>query len=318
MSDAGLMGAGEFRYRAQPKWETMPEGYEWREVAGVATDAADNVYVFNRGEHPMIVFDRDGKFVKSWGEGVFTRAHGVSVGPDNTLYCTDDGDHTVRQCTLDGEVLMTLGLPGEPAPLFSGEPFNRCTHTALDPKTGDIYVSDGYGNSRVHKYSAEGRLLFSWGAPGTDPGEFSIAHNIVTDADGYVYVADRENHRIQIFDSEGNFEDQWPNVHRPCALYISAEQHIYVGELGWGMAVQRNVPNIGPRVSVLDRRGNALARLGSGYGLGAGEFISPHGICVDSERSVYVGEVARTNMSNAGEDVPDDVRTLQKLARVEK
>ena len=234
MSDAGLMGAGEFRYRAQPKWETMPEGYEWREVAGVATDADDNVYVFNRGEHPMMVFDRDGRFVRSWGEGVFTRAHGVSVGPDNTLYCTDDGDHTVRQCALDGEVLMTLGLPGEPAPLFSGQPFNRCTHTALDPKTGDIYVSDGYGNSRVHKYSAEGRLLFSWGAPGTDPGEFSIAHNIVTDADGYVYVADRENHRIQIFDSEGNFEDQWPNVHRPCALYISAEQHIYVGELGLG------------------------------------------------------------------------------------
>lgn len=316
MSDAGVMGSGEFRYRAQPKWETMPPGYEWREVAAVATDGDDNVYVFNRGEHPMMVFDKDGNFVRSWGEGVFTRAHGVSVGPDNTLYCTDDGDHTVRQCTLDGEVLMTLGLPGEPAPAFSGEPFNRCTHTALDPKTGDIYVSDGYGNSRVHKYSAEGRLLFSWGAPGTDPGEFSIAHNIVTDADGYVYVADRENHRIQIFDSEGNFEDQWPNVHRPCALYISADQRIYVGELGWGMGVQRNVPNIGPRVSVLDRRGNALARLGSGYGLGEGEFISPHGICIDSEGSIYVGEVARTNMGNAGEVAPDDLRTLRKMVRV--
>lgn len=316
MSDAGVMGSGEFRYRAQPKWETMPPGYEWREVAAVATDGDDNVYVFNRGEHPMMVFDKDGNFVRSWGEGVFTRAHGVSVGPDNTLYCTDDGDHTVRQCTLDGEVLMTLGLPGEPAPAFSGEPFNRCTHTALDPKTGDIYVSDGYGNSRVHKYSADGRLLFSWGAPGTDPGEFSIAHNIVTDADGYVYVADRENHRIQIFDSEGNFEDQWPNVHRPCALYISADQRIYVGELGWGMGVQRNVPNIGPRVSVLDRRGNALARLGSGYGLGEGEFISPHGICIDSEGSIYVGEVARTNMGNAGEVAPDDLRTLRKMVRV--
>lgn len=316
MSDAGVMGSGEFRYRAQPKWETVPPGYEWREVAAVATDGDDNVYVFNRGEHPMMVFDKDGNFVKSWGEGVFTRAHGVSVGPDNTLYCTDDGDHTVRQCTPDGEILMTLGLPGEPAPAFSGEPFNRCTHTALDPKTGDIYVSDGYGNSRVHKYSADGRLLFSWGAPGTDPGEFSIAHNIVTDADGYVYVADRENHRIQIFDSEGNFEDQWPNVHRPCALYISADQRIYVGELGWGMGVQRNVPNIGPRVSVLDRRGKALARLGSGYGLGEGEFISPHGICIDSEGSIYVGEVARTNMGNAGEAVPDDLRTLQKLVRV--
>ena len=164
-------------------------------------------------------------------------------------------------------------------PCSGGDPFNRCTHTALDPKTGDIYVSDGYGNSRVHKYSPDGKLLFSWGAPGTDPGEFSIAHNIATDADGYVYVADRENHRIQIFDANGNFEDQWPNVHRPCGIYISPDQQVYVGELGWGMAVQRNVPNIGPRVSILDRRGNTLARLGSGYGTEVGQFISPHGIC---------------------------------------
>lgn len=317
MTDESVLGSGDFRYRPAPNWETLPPGYKWREVAAVAVDGSDNVYVFNRGEHPMMVFDSDGNFIKSWGEGVFTRAHGVSLGPDDTLYCSDDGDHTVRQCTLDGKVLMTLGVPGEPAPLFSGDPFNRCTHTALDPKTGDIYVSDGYGNSRVHKYSPDGKLLFSWGAPGTDPGEFSIAHNIVTDSDGYVYVADRENHRIQIFDSNGRFEEQWPNVHRPCARYISREQHIYVGELGWGMSVQRNVPNIGPRVSALDRRGNTLARLGSGYGLGEGQFISPHGICIDSANSIYVGEVAHTNMSNSGETPPDDLRTLQKLVRIE-
>ncbi len=312
MTDA-IMGSGDFKYRVEANWHTLPSGFHWREVAAVTVDDHDNVYVFNRGEHPMIVFDSEGHFLRSWGEGLFTRAHGVSLGPDDTLYCTDDGDHTVRQCTLDGEVLMTLGLPGEPAPAFSGEPFNRCTHTATDPKTGDIYVSDGYANSRVHKYSPDGRLLFSWGAPGTDPGEFSIVHNIVTDADGYVYVADRENHRVQIFDSKGRFEEQWPNVHRPCALYISAQQHIYVGELGWGMAVHRNVPNIGPRVSVLDRRGNTLARLGSGYGLEDGQFISPHGICIDSERSIYVGEVAHTNISNSDETPPADLRTLQKL-----
>ena len=315
MADNCTLGSGDFTYCVEPNWQTMPPGYEWREVAAVAVDGNDNVYVFNRGEHPMMVFDKDGDFVKSWGEGVFSRAHGVSLGPDNTLYCSDDGDHTVRQCTLDGEVLMTIGVPGEPAPLFSGDPFNRCTHTALDPKTGDIYVSDGYGNSRVHKYSPDGKLLFSWGAPGTDPGEFSIAHNIVTDADGYVYVADRENHRIQIFDANGNFEEQWPNVHRPCGLYISPEQHIYVGELGWGMGVQRNVPNIGPRVSVLDRRGNTLARLGNGYGTDVGQFISPHGIAVDSSKNIYVGEVSHTNISNSGETPPDDLRTLQRLTK---
>ena len=315
MADNCTLGSGDFAYSVEPNWQTMPPGYEWREVAAVAVDGNDNVYVFNRGEHPMMVFDKDGNFVKSWGEGVFTRAHGVSLGPDDTLYCSDDGDHTVRQCTLDGDVLMTIGIPGNPAPLFSGDPFNRCTHTALDPKTGDIYVSDGYGNSRVHKYSPDGKLLFSWGAPGTDPGEFSIAHNIVTDADGYVYVADRENHRIQIFDANGKFEEQWPNVHRPCGLYISPEQHIYVGELGWGMGVQRNVPNIGPRVSVLDRRGNTLARLGNGYGTDVGQFISPHGIAVDSAKNIYVGEVSHTNISNSGETPPDDLRTLQRLTK---
>ena len=315
MADNCTLGSGDFAYSVEPNWQTMPPGYEWREVAAVAVDGNDNVYVFNRGEHPMMVFDKDGNFVKSWGEGVFSRAHGVSLGPDDTLYCSDDGDHTVRQCTLDGDVLMTIGVPGEPAPLFSGDPFNRCTHTALDPKTGDIYVSDGYGNSRVHKYSPDGKLLFSWGAPGTDPGEFSIAHNIVTDADGYVYVADRENHRIQIFDANGKFEEQWPNVHRPCGLYISPEQHIYVGELGWGMGVQRNVPNIGPRVSVLDRRGNTLARLGNGYGTDVGQFISPHGIAVDSAKNIYVGEVSHTNISNSGETPPDDLRTLQRLTK---
>ena len=279
MATGVTLGSGQYTYKVEVNWETVPEGYGWREVPGVATDDDDNVYLFTRGDHPMMVFDSSGNFIKSWGEGVFERAHGISKGPNNTLYLTDDGDHTVRQCTLDGEVLMTIGLAGKPAPLFSGEPFNRCTHPALDPKTGDIYVSDGYGNSRIHKYSADGNLLFSWGAPGTNPGEFSIAHNIVTDKDGLVYVADRENHRIQIFDDQGKFVDQWPNVHRPCGLYIDDEEGLmYVGELGWGMSVNRNVPNIGPRVSVLNMKGEVLAHLGNGYGMETGQFNSPHGI----------------------------------------
>ena len=310
------LGSGEYTYQVEADWQTMPAGFTWREVAAVATDDSDNVYVFHRGDHPMMVFDSEGNFVKSWGEGVFSRPHGVSKGPNNTLYCTDDGDHTVRQCTLDGEVLMTIGLPDQPAAPFSGEPFNRCTHTALDTKTGDIYVSDGYGNSRVHKYSPDGKLLFSWGGPGTDPGEFSIVHNIITDKGGLVYVADRENHRIQIFDDQGKFLDQWPNVHRPCGLYIDDEERIYVGELGWGANVNRNVPNIGPRVSVLNKKGETLARLGNGYGLDAGQFIAPHGICLDSKGNIYVGEVGHTNISNSGETPPADLRTFQRLTKV--
>ena len=141
MTNGSLLGSGDFRYRPAPNWETLPPGYKWREVAAVAVDGSDNVYVFNRGEHPMMVFDSDGNFIKSWGEGVFTRAHGVSLGPDNTLYCSDDGDHTVRQCTLDGDVLMTLGVPGEPSPLFSGDPFQSLhAHRARPQDGGHICI----------------------------------------------------------------------------------------------------------------------------------------------------------------------------------
>ena len=311
------LGSGQFTYEVEVNWESLPPGYRWREVAAVATDSKDNVYVFNRGDHPMIVFDKDGNFLRSWGEDFFVRPHGITVGPDDTLYCTDDGDHTVRKCTLDGEVLMTIGVPGKPAELFSGDPFNRCTHVAIDPQSGELYVSDGYGNSRVHKYTPDGKLLFSWGEPGTDEGQFNIAHNIVTDKDGWVYVADRENHRVQIFDRNGKFETQWPNLHRPCALYITEEQNIYIGELGWGMAVNRNLPNIGPRISVVNTKGETLARIGHlGYGLEVGQFISPHGICLDSNQNIYVAEVAHTNISHT-ETPPDNVRSFQKLVKAD-
>ncbi|MEN9498196.1 MAG: hypothetical protein RIS83_15, partial [Pseudomonadota bacterium] len=140
----GIFGSGDFRYEAVPNWGRLPEGWHFKEVAAVAVDSQDRVFVFSRGEHPVIVFDRDGKFLTSWGKGIFSRPHGLHMGPDDTLWCTDDGDHSVRKCTLDGRVLMTIGLPGSPAPYMSGRPFNRCTHTALSPE-GDIYVSDGYG-----------------------------------------------------------------------------------------------------------------------------------------------------------------------------
>ena len=155
------VGTAPYTYEVAEGWGVLPDGWSFREAAAVGTDSNDNVYVFNRGEHPMIVFDREGNFLRSWGEGLFPRAHGVTMGPDDTIYCTDDGDHTVRKCKLDGTVLFTLGLSGKHAPFMSGDPFNRCTHVAIDPANGDLYVSDGYGNARVHKYSPDGKLLFS-------------------------------------------------------------------------------------------------------------------------------------------------------------
>ena len=321
-----VMGSGEHRYRVVENWAKLPEGWEFKDAAAVAVDSKDQVYVFNRGEHPMMVFDRHGNFLRSWGEGgMFPRAHGLHIDAGDNLYCTDDLGHVVRKCTPEGKVLLEIGVPGQPSPYMSGLPFHRCTHTALSPE-GDIYVSDGYGNARVHKYSPDGKLLLSWGEPGTDPGQFNIAHNIVTDAEGWVYVADRENHRVQVFDGEGKYETQWVNLHRPCGLFCcegkgpTRKLEFLIGELGPGMPVNRNMPNIGPRLSIVDGGGNLVARLGgdAGPGLETGKFIAPHGLALDSHGDIYVGEVSYTEYPKAFPDspIPWRMRSLQKLEKV--
>ncbi len=318
---AAILGSGEHRYRVIENWAKLPEGWEFKDVAAVACDSQDRVYCFNRGEHPMMVFDRDGKFLRSWGEGQYPRAHGLHIDANDILYLTDDGGHVVRKCTTDGKVLLELGVPGKPSPYMSGEPFHRCTHTALSPK-GEIYVSDGYGNAKVHKYSPDGKRILSWGEPGTGEGQFNIVHNIVTDAEGWVYVADRENHRVQVFDGNGRYETQWVNMHRPCGLYCcrGPKMRFLIGELGPSMPVNRNVPNIGPRLSIVDARGKLIARLGgeAGPGLEAGKFIAPHGLAVDSRGDIYVGEVSYTDFPKAFPDIPipKGMRSLQKLEKV--
>ena len=316
-----ILGSGGHRYRVVEDWAKLPEGWEFKDAAAVACDSQDRVYVFNRGEHPMMVFDREGKFLRSWGEGSYPRAHGLHIDANDILYLTDDAGHVVRKCSTDGKVLLELGVPGKPSAYMSGEPFHRCTHTALSPK-GEIYVSDGYGNAKVHKYSPDGKRLLSWGEPGTGEGEFNIVHNIVTDAEGWVYVADRENHRVQVFDGNGKYETQWVNLHRPCGLYCcrGAQLKFIIGELGPGMPVNRDMPNIGPRLSIVDGKGKTLARLGgeAGPGLETGKFIAPHGLAVDSRGDIYVGEVSYTEYPKSFPDrkIPWRMRSLQKLEKV--
>ena len=314
-----ILGEGEHRYEVVENWGKLPPGLRYSEVAAVGVDSKDNVYVFARGQNPMIVFDRAGNFLRTWGQGLFTRAHGLHIGTDDTLYCTDDGDHTVRHMTTDGKMLMEIGIPGKPAEYMSGEPFHRCTHTALSP-SGDIYVSDGYGNARVHKYSPDGKLLFSWGEPGTNPGEFNIVHNICCDDDGWVYVADRENHRIQVFNGQGKYETQWNNMHRPCGLCMTRGKNAiaYIGESGPSMSVNVNSPGIGPRVSLWTLEGKRIAQVGDATRVKPSQFTSPHGVAVDSRGDIYVGEVARTAMKNKGTPIPDDqdITSLQKLVKV--
>jgi DNA-binding beta-propeller fold protein YncE len=314
------MDAYQFSYEPVDDWARLPDDVEFGDVAGVGVDRADRVYVFHRGRHPLIVFDRDGNFLRHWGDGIFLRPHGVHMAPDDTIYLTDDGDHSVRQCTLDGRILLTLGMPGHPAPFMSGQPFRRCTHTALSP-AGEIYVSDGYGNACVHKYAPDGTHLKSWGEPGAGPGQFNLPHNIACDSDGWVYVADRENHRIQVFDGDGHFETEWHNLHRPSGMYLAPGQCplCYVGEIGPYYEFSRGAPNLGPRLSILDHQGNVLTRIGSepAAGTGRGQFLSPHGIAVDSRGDIYVGEVSYTAWPSLFPDrpAPKRIRSLQKLKK---
>jgi DNA-binding beta-propeller fold protein YncE len=321
-ADPIILGTGQYRYRVLPEWGKLPPGYTYGDSAAVCVDSKDNVYVFTRGAHPVIVYDRNGNFLRSWGEDIgFTNAHGAAVGPDDMLYLTDDFGAAVRKCTPDGRVVLTIGTANKPAPAFSGDPFNRCTHTALSPQ-GDIYVSDGYLNARVHKYSPDGKLLFSWGEPGTDPGQFNLVHNIACDDDGWVYVADRENHRVQVFDGSGKYETQWHNLMRPCGLFVTRgkEPIAIVGELGpeTVATLTKGVPNLGPRLSIVSDKGEILTHLGhQPIGEGVGQFIAPHGIALDSHGDIYVAEVANTYWPILYGAKPDhELRSLQKLVRV--
>jgi DNA-binding beta-propeller fold protein YncE len=312
------MGSGRFTYEAQAGWAKLPKGWSFLEVVDVAVDAQDRVYVFTRGEHPLLIFDREGNLLASWGEGLFKRPHGITMGPKETLYLIDDGGHAVYQFTLGGKLLMTLGTPGKGAGFMSGQPFNQPTKVARDPKTGELYISDGYGNARVHKYTSAGKYLFSWGECGTDPGQFNLVHSVVLDRAGRVFVADRENHRIQIFDSQGKFLAIWNNVHRPCGLHIAGEgeELVYVGELAPPFPFSQNYPNVGGRISIYDLKGNRLARLGD---IRAGEephqFLAPHGLAVNSRGDIYIGEVSWTFRGKTLSP-PRELPSFRKLVKV--
>jgi DNA-binding beta-propeller fold protein YncE len=315
------LGVRPASYVLEPEWARLPPGLRLGDVAGVAVDQDDRVYIFNRGAHPMVVLDREGKFLRSWGEGIFTRPHGVDIGRDGYVYCTDDGDHTVRQFTPEGTSILEMGVPGRGAESMSGRPFNRCTHTALSPD-GDIYVSDGYGNAHVHKFSADGRHLRTWGGPGSGPGQFNLPHNICCDAEGWVYVADRENNRIQIFDGEGRFETQWRGLQRPCAMCIQLRSpgQVYIGGLAPFRAAEELGPGQGPRITILTRQGDIAQQIGGERpGIAPTQYIAPHGIAVDSGGNIFLGEVAHAAWVHyfPNAPCPPDITTFRKLAKAD-
>ena len=244
-----IIGEGDFRYEHIIDWHKMPEGARLIETPGVAVDSQDDVYAFSRNpDYPVMVFNQDGDFVRGFGKGIFgNRTHGIYVGPEDTIYCVDDGIHTITKFTREGELLMTIGTPGVSSEIWKGEPFNRPTHAAVSRETGHIYISDGYGNFNIHKYTGDGEYVKSWGGPGIDPGEFLRPHNIAVDNDDRVLVADREAHRIQVFDGEGNVLDVWNNIHMPNGMTIGPDDNIYVGELPGATQADPTPPRHGHR-----------------------------------------------------------------------
>ncbi len=313
-----ILGSGRFTYEVQTDWAKLPAGWRFLEVVDVAVDSKERVYVFSRGEHPVMVFDRQGNFLASWGEGLFKRPHGMTLAPDETLLVTDDGAHAVYQFTLNGKLLMTIGTPGKGADFMSGRPFNQPTKVAVHPKTGELYIADGYGNARVHQFSAKGGYRQSWGESGTDPGQFNLVHSVAIDPGGRIFVADRENHRIQIFDGQGRFLAQWNNMHRPCGLHIGGgkEPLVFVGELATSLPVNQKYPRIGARVSLYNLSGELLARLGDNHaGDEPHQFWAPHGIAVDSRGDIYVGEVS---FSFRGKSLspPQELPSFRKLVKL--
>jgi len=317
------VGSGDFIYEVIHDWGQLPAGWSFGSVPNGACDSQGRVYVFSRSEHPVIIFDSEGHFLGSWGEGVFSRPHGILITPDDMVYCTDDKDHTVRKCTIDGKVLMTLGTKDQPTDTGydgkdwrtierSGPPFNRPTNLALSPE-GEMFVSDGYGNARVHKFSPEGKLLFSWGEPGDGPGQFAIVHSVRTDKEGTVYIADRENSRIQLFTPSGEFITQWTNMQKPQGFYMGPDGLLYTTEKPVKRPDGKAPGFLPPRVSIWDTDGKLLARWGGEDLTKPGNFFAPHGIWGDSRGDLYIGELSTDGLRG---DAPAAYPLLHKLVRV--
>ncbi len=282
------VGSGSYRYDVAEGWGKLPEGYEWGQIGAVAVDNQDRVHVCTRTEHPVLIFDRNGNFLQSWGEGILVDPHGIYFDREDNVFYVDRKPGVVIKFNAGRQKVWETGDRDHPSDtgftrenrtvLRGAGPFNHPTDIALSA-SGDFYVSDGDRNARVHKFSADGTLLFSWGEPGDGPGQFNRPHS-VWESDGRVFVADRDNHRIQIFDADGKYLDSWTGFVQPAKIFVDGRGIMYVAELKG-------------RVSLLGSDGKLLARWGDPEKrtLEPGMFAAAHSIWADRHGDFYVGEV---------------------------
>ena len=279
------VGSGAHTFEAIEDWAKLPPGWS-APMAAMTVDSHDRVYGFNRGEHPVIVFDKNGNYLYSWGDGMFVFPHAIRADSEDNIWIVDRDRCQVFKFTARGELLLTIGTRGQRSDTGAdntsfastnyklvtrpGGPFNMPTGVAV-ADSGDIFITDGYANCQVHRFSPEGKHLYSWGAPGTGPGQFRLPHGIWIDRKGRVLVADRENDRVQVFAQSGEFIAQWPTkVIGPATFWVDSNDNVYVPEHNGGI------------FSVLTLDGELLARWG-----GSERTRKCHSVAGDSEGNVY-------------------------------
>ena len=263
------------RYKVVEGWAKVPAGFEFDKVTGIAVDKRGRVYATGGKGDPVLMFSSEGEYIGAWGGDVIGLKHGLRIH-NESVWVTDVENHQVYEFTMEGELLRSFGTRGQ-----AGEgrrQFNRPADVAFGAN-GDIYIADGYVNSRVVCYGADGRVKKMWGRKGSGQGEFDLVHGIAIDKKGRVYVADRNNRRVQIFDGEGKFLKQWRHVGKPFSFYIAGDV-IFITD----------GKEEGPeQVLIVDLEGRVLGKIGE-TGEGPGQFRMPHSVHVTEKGEVYIAE----------------------------
>ncbi|PYR46996.1 MAG: hypothetical protein DMF89_20565 [Acidobacteria bacterium] len=284
---AQMEKAPDLGYIAVQHGLRLPDGLTLGAPSAVAVTSGGHLIVFNRGDHPIVEFDADGKFIRSMGEGLYARPHGMRIDPEGNIWTTDVAGHTVTKMSPQGQVLLVLGTKGQ-----SGD-WNEAAGSRLlnEPNdlafgsAGVVFVVEGHGRGepRVLKFDKTGKLLTTWGGKGAGPGQFDIAHSVVVDGQGLVYVADRQNRRVQIFDGDGKYSKEWKYAGLPCGLFLGPGGQMY---LATGFAGQ---------ILKLDLAGKAVAATGQ-PGKALGEFGEAHYLTLGRQGEIYVADTVNPGL----------------------